>query len=71
MYTTIKVSEKMRTKLEKMKLSDSESYEDVIEDLIEDRLALNKEFVETIEQRRSEIKKGKFVTLGQLKKEMK
>jgi hypothetical protein len=38
-----------------------------IEDLIEDRLSLNLDFIKEIEERRKEYKKGKIVSLKELK----
>jgi len=68
MYTTIKISEELKKKLDDMKIQDSETYADIIEDLIEDRLSLNPAFVKDIEERRGEYKKGKTVSLEELKK---
>ena len=70
MYTTIKISEDIKKKLDEMKLAESETYAEIIEDLIEDRLSLNPDFVKEIEGRRNEYKKGKHVSLEQLKKEL-
>lgn len=67
MYTTIKITDTLKHKLEEMKLQENESYADVIEDLIEDRLSLNPDFVIQIEERRKEAKKG-TVSLEELKK---
>jgi len=39
MYTTIKVTGELKHKLDDMKLQENESYAEVIEDLIEDRLS--------------------------------
>ena len=71
MYTTIKISEELKRKLGNMKLTESETYEEVIEDLIEDHLALNPEFLKKIEKARGEIKSGDFVSLATLKKGLK
>ncbi len=71
MYTTIKVTEELKHKLEMMKMQESETYAEIIEDLIEDRLALNPDFINQIEERRKEYKKGKHVSLEKIKKEMK
>lgn len=68
MYTTIKISEALKKKLENMKITDGETYEEVIEDLIEDHLALTPGFVESIQGAREEIKKGQFVSLSKLKR---
>lgn len=71
MYTTIKISDVLKKKLDTIKISDGESYEEVIEDLVEDHLALNPEFVKAIEKARAEVKEGKVVTLAELKARMK
>ncbi len=68
MYTTIKISYSLKKKLENMKITDGETYEEVIEDLIEDHLALNPGFVDSIGEARKEIKKGQFVSLNKLKR---
>ena len=70
MYTTIKITDVLKHKLDNMKLQESESYAEVIEDLIEDRLSLNPDFIKEIEARRKEYKKGKTVSLEDLKKEL-
>jgi predicted CopG family antitoxin len=69
MYTTIKITDKLKHRLDEMKLQESESYAEVIEDLIEDRLSLNPDFIKEIEDRRKEYKKGKTASLEDLKKE--
>jgi predicted transcriptional regulator len=71
MYTTIKISEALKSKLDNIKITDGESYEEVIEDLIEDHLALNPEFVKSIEKARAEAREGKVVSLAELKTRMK
>ncbi len=71
MYTTIKISDILKKRLDNIKITDGESYEEVIEDLIEDHLALNPEFVKAIEKARAEVKEGKVVTMAQLKARMK
>ena len=70
MYTTIKLSGKTKEKLDNMKMYDSETYEEVIEDLIEDHLSLNPQFKKSLDAARKEIKQGKHVGLADLKKEM-
>lgn len=68
MYTTIKISDELKKKLEDMKTQDSETYADIIEDLIEDRLSLNPDFINEIESRRREYKKGKKVSFEEIRK---
>ncbi|MFH1978024.1 MAG: hypothetical protein ABIJ92_01735 [Candidatus Aenigmatarchaeota archaeon] len=71
MVTTIQVSEQLQKVLIERKFSNSESYEEVIWDLIEDIMELNEETKKEIELARKEIKEGKFYTMEQIKKEMK
>lgn len=69
MYTTIKITDELKRKLDNMKIQGSESYAEVIEDLIEDRLSLNPDFIKEIEKRRKEYKKGRIASLEDIKKE--
>jgi predicted transcriptional regulator len=68
MATTIQISEGLRKELQKRKLYEKESYEEVIQDLIEDTLELSEQTKKDIAQSRAEIKAGKFITLEQVKK---
>ena len=70
MYTTIKVSRDVKEILENMKISPSESYEDVIWDLIEDHLELNPEFRKSLELAEREIEEGKTVSMAELLEEL-
>lgn len=69
MATTIQISEKLQNRLETMKLYDNESYEDVIWDLLEDRMELSDETKKNILQSEKEIKEGLIKTIKQIKKE--
>lgn len=70
MVTTIQVSKNLLETLKKRKLHNNESYEEVIWDLIEDTTELSEETKREIGQARVEVKKGKFYTLNQVKKEL-
>ena len=70
MATTIQVSEELVSTLKKRKFYEKESYEEVIWNLIEDTLELNKKTKEAVEQARAEIRAGKFVTHEELKKKL-
>ena len=70
MATTIQVSEQLQEKLNKMKLSDRETYEEVIWNIVEDAQELSEETKKEIEQARKEIKEGKFHTLADVKKKL-
>ncbi len=68
MYTSIKITSELKKKLGEMRLAESETYAEVIEDLIEDRLSLNPDFIKQVEERRKEYKKGKASSLEAVKK---
>ena len=54
--------------LQKRKLYDKESYEEVIWDLVEDSMELSEETKRNMEISRKQIKEGKFYTHEQIKK---
>jgi len=68
--TTIQLSKEMKGALEGMKLHPRETYEDVLERLLEDLRELNEETKKEIERARREIKAGKHRTHDQLKAEL-
>lgn len=70
MATTIQVSRDLLETLQKRKLYDKESYEEVIWDLVEDSMELSEETKLDIEKARAEIKAGKFYTHEQVKKRL-
>ena len=70
MTTTIQVSEELKDRLSLRKISNKDSYEDIIWDLLEDTLELNDQTKKEIEISRKEIAEGKFITHAELKKEL-
>jgi len=62
MEKTIKVSNEVKKHLDKMKLFDKASYNDVIELLLEDQMELNEKTKREITQAQKRIKSGKFYT---------
>ena len=71
MGTTIQISGELLEKLQKMKMHNKESYEDLIWDLIEDRMELSEETKKSIVEYERNLKEGKlssFKTLEQVKK---
>lgn len=68
--TTIQISTKLLHELLNRKFFNRETYEEVIWDLVEDTQELSEETKKEIEEARAEIKKGKFRTLSQVKKEL-
>lgn len=74
MDTTIQISKELAEKLKVMKIHEKESYEDLIWDLIEDRMELSEETKKTIAEYEKDLKEGKtnkFTSIEDLKKEMK
>jgi len=70
MVTTIQITEDIKLILTQMKLFERETYNDVLERLIEDVQELNKETKKEIESAIKEIKNGKYITHEDLAKEM-
>ena len=68
--STIQIKEETKKRLQSMKLHPRETYEEIIERMIEDLSELNEETRAEIEEARKEIESGKFVTHEQLKKDL-
>jgi predicted CopG family antitoxin len=69
MDTTIQISKEVAERLKEMKISNSESYEDVIWDLIEDRMELSEETKRNIKEAEEDIKAGRVHKWEDIKKE--
>lgn len=69
MATTIQISKELQNTLKKRKFLQSESYEELIWNLLEDSMELNEETRKAIEQARKDFKKGKYYALEQVEKE--
>lgn len=70
MATTIQISEMLQKELSDRKISENETYEEVIWDIMEDVMEISEETKKEITEARNEIKEGKTYTLGQVKKEL-
>ena len=68
--TTIQLSQKMKRILGEMKLHPRETYEEVLERLLEDLHELNEQTKKEIEEAIRDIKAGKYRTHQQLKDEL-
>ena len=68
MSTTIQISDNVKSVLDRMKMIERETYNDVIERMIEDDLELNKKTKIEIEEARKRIKKGEFYSEAEAKK---
>ena len=67
MATTIQVSAELVGELKERKLSERESYEEVIRDLLEDSLAITEQTKRELAEAREEIKAGKIHSLETVK----
>ena len=70
MTTTIQIKDSTILALNKMKVFKDETYDDVLEKLIEDVQELNDETKKEIEFALKEIEKGNYITHENLAKEM-
>ena len=71
MGTTIQVSKELVEKLKAMKMTEKESYEEIIWDLLEDSMELSEETKRNIQQSEKEIKEGKTASIEAVKKKLK
>jgi len=71
METTIQISTDLLVKLKSMKLYEKESYEDLIWDLVEDRMELSEETKKSVARAEEDIKKGRVHRWDDVKKELK
>ena len=70
MPTTIQISDNVKNTLDKMKMIERETYNDIIERMIEDDLELNEQTKKDIEEARKRIKAGKFYTQEEVEKRL-
>jgi len=66
--TSIQVSTKLLSKLKARKLHDRESYEEVIEDLLEDTMELSEQTKKDIAEARKDIAAGRVISHEEVKK---
>jgi len=70
MPTTIQISDNVKATLDKMKIYSRETYNEVIEDMIEDNMELSEQTKKDIEEAKKRIKKGQFLTHDEVKKKL-
>lgn len=68
METTIKINSEVKSMLDKMKLHQRETYNDIIWILLEDHLELNEKTKKEILEAKKRIFKGEFYTQNQVDK---
>jgi len=70
MVTTIQISNELLKKLQSMKIHAKESYEELIWDLLEDRMELSEETKKDIAEAEEDIRKGRIHRWEDVKKEL-
>ena len=70
MATTIQINEATQKALQKRKIYDQETYDEVIQDLIEDTLELSEETKRDIAKARAEVAAGKVIPLEEVKRKL-
>ena len=70
MPTTIQISDNVKLVLDKMKMLERETYNNIIERMIEDDLELNEKTKKDIDEARKRIKAGKFITHEEAKRRL-
>jgi len=71
MVTTIQISNELLKKLQDMKIHEKESYEELIWDILEDRMELSEETKKNIAEAEREFEEGRFHKWEDVKKELK
>ena len=74
MVTTIQLEKKTKSKLDKIKVFPKESYDDVVNSLInvaeDDEGVLSKSTIKDIEEALDDVKKGRLLSHSQVKKKL-
>ncbi|MHA1673041.1 MAG: DUF7557 family protein [Promethearchaeota archaeon] len=68
--TTIQIKKNTKFKLDSLKLSKRDTYNDIIENLIEDSLELSEETMKDIREAIEEHKKGQSISLDEVKQQL-
>lgn len=68
--TTIQISKELLSKLQFMKMHSKESYEDIIWDLIEDRLEFSMQTKANLKKSEADLKVGRLTSLEEMKKKL-
>lgn len=70
MATTIQISSDLQQELAKRKISDRDTYEEIIWDALEDTMELSEQAKKDIEEARKEIAAGKGIPLEEAKRKL-
>lgn len=69
--TTIQISKNLLEDLKSRKMYDKESYEDIIQDLLEDTMELSKQTLANIKKSEEDIEAGRVKTLAEVEARLK
>ena len=70
MPTTIQISDNVKILLDKMRIYKKETYNEVLEYLLEDNMSLNAKTIKEIEDAKKRVQSGKFVSQEEAKKRL-
>ncbi len=68
-YTTIRITKKLKQELDRLKVSSRETYNQIIEDLVEDTYELSEQTKKELEEALKDIKNGRVHTQEEIEKE--
>lgn len=68
-YTTIRITKKLKEDLNRLKISERDTYQQVIENLVEDTLELSEQAKKDIAEALDDIKNGRVYTQEEIEKE--
>ena len=68
-YTTIRITKKLKQELDRLKVSARETYNQIIEDLVEDTYELSEQTKKELEEGLKDIKNGRVYTQEEIEKE--
>ena len=68
MHTTIQISNDVKKTLDRMRIFERETYNEIIENMIEDNLELNKRTKKELLEAKSRVDKGEFISLEEIEK---
>lgn len=68
MATTIQISDDVKQALERMRIFQRETYNEIIENMIEDQMEINEKTKKELDEARERINNGEFVTLEEVEK---
>jgi len=68
--TTLQIDRSLKARLDRLKIHPRETYNDVIERLVEDTKELSPAILRSIEKARADFKAGRYQTHAQVKREL-